>query len=138
MNMGFRGLTFEATLKAFSPYGPGYRGLTFDKSMQAFSPSREILGTTENSIMKLKTKLCYSHLVHLMLSGEEYYSAVATTNIIRGPAFDTEGIAGYIETEVEFGIKDISRFAKIWDSWYSLSLEQRNKYYGMAKGLHNY
>lgn len=33
-----RFLTFEESLKAFSPTAPGFRGLSFKKSLKAFSP----------------------------------------------------------------------------------------------------
>lgn len=51
------------------------------------------------------------------------------------PNFEHEGIAGYIETMVEFDIKDLLVFTNIWESWNSLSDKRKLDAYGLAKGL---
>jgi hypothetical protein len=55
--------------------------------------------------------------------------------IVRGPCHDHEGVAGFIETEVEFVLKDLKRFADLWDSWYTLTDKKKIDLYGLAKGL---
>ncbi len=55
--------------------------------------------------------------------------------ILKGPDHAHEGITGYIETEVVFEIRDLKRFADLWDSYYTLSDTRRLNLYGLAKGL---
>jgi hypothetical protein len=70
-----------------------------------------------------------------MCSGEAYSKAVSRMAILEGPHHQYEGMAGYIETKVEFEIRDITRFANLWESYYSLSDTKRLNLYGLAKGL---
>lgn len=70
-----------------------------------------------------------------MTAGELFSKAVQSTNFIKGPCFEHEGIAGYIETDVEFIINDLRIFTNLWEAWYTLSSIQRTNLYGLAKGL---
>lgn len=84
--------------------------------------------------MKLTVNTCYSRLLYVMCSGgEKFKAAISSMEITKGPYFEHEGLAGYIETEVVFGIKDIVEFAKLWDRWHSLNDERRSIIYNMAK-----
>jgi hypothetical protein len=54
--------------------------------------------------------------------------------IAKGPYHDYEGMAGYIETEVEFVLKDLKQFADLWGSWDVLTDKRKLNLYGLAKG----
>lgn len=45
------------------------------------------------------------------------------------PRFEHEGMAGYIETDVEFQIASIEAFSKLWMSWYIEDITERNQLY---------
>jgi hypothetical protein len=70
-----------------------------------------------------------------MCSGPTFSDCVESMKIIRGPYHHSEGMAGYIETEVEFTLRDLSKFADLWDSWYTLTDKRKLDLYGLAKGL---
>lgn len=84
--------------------------------------------------MKLSVNCCYSHLLYIMCAGEVYSNSVKEMAITKGPLHQCEGMAGYIETEVVFEIRDLKKFADLWDSYYSLSDRRRLDLYGLAKG----
>lgn len=84
--------------------------------------------------MKLTVNTCYSHILWIMCAGELFSKAVRDMSIVKGPYFEHEGMAGYIETEVTFTIKDLKVFADLWDSWYTLSQTKKLNLYGLAKG----
>ena len=69
-----------------------------------------------------------------MCSGEEYSQAVFSMRTIHGPKFDLQGMSGYIETEVEFNIRDLSMFTRLWEGWFELSEPQKLKLYCLAQG----
>lgn len=56
-----------------------------------------------------------------MSCGPLFAEAVKTLKITKGPYYDSEGIAGYIETEVEIELKDLRRFTNIWEGYDSLT-----------------
>lgn len=70
-----------------------------------------------------------------MCSGPLFSDAIESMQILEGPYHQFEGVAGYIETVVSFKIKDLSTFARLWESWYTLKDTQRTNLYGLAKGL---
>jgi hypothetical protein len=70
-----------------------------------------------------------------MCSGPTYQQAINKMCITKGPYFNHEGVAGYIETEVEFEIADLENFTHLWCSWYHLTDTKRINLYGLAKGL---
>lgn len=84
--------------------------------------------------MKLIGTTCYSRLLWVMCAGEPFRDAVVSIQI-GPPGFEHEGITGFIETKYEIEIRDITRFARLWDSWYSLSDKRKLELYGLAKGL---
>lgn len=85
--------------------------------------------------MKLVVNACYSHILYIMCAGEVFSDSVKEMAILKGPFHKHEGIAGYIETEAVFEIRDLKKFANLWDSYYSLSDKRRLDLYGLAKGL---
>jgi len=70
-----------------------------------------------------------------MCAGEQFSLAIKKMTITKGPYHQAEGVAGYIETEVEFEIADLERFTHLWYSYYHLSDTKRLNLYGLAKGL---
>jgi hypothetical protein len=70
-----------------------------------------------------------------MCAGELYSQSVSKMCITKGPYHQYEGVAGYIETEVEFEIRDLEKFSRLWYTWYTLSDTKRINLYGLAKGL---
>lgn len=84
--------------------------------------------------MKLTINCCYSRLLWIMCSGPVFSECVDSLKILKGPLHQYEGMAGYIETEVEFVLRDLKRFADLWDSWYRLSDRRKLDLYGLAKG----
>lgn len=85
--------------------------------------------------MKLIVNCCYSQVLWIMCAGPLYSDAVSKMTITKGPLHQFEGMAGYIETEVEFDIKDLNIFTRLWYSWYSLTDAKRLNLYGLAMGL---
>ena len=69
-----------------------------------------------------------------MCAGEQFSIAVHKITL-KEPAFQHEGMAGYIETEYEIEVANLQTFCNIWNSWYSLSDTRRIQLYGLAKGL---
>lgn len=70
-----------------------------------------------------------------MCSGPTFSNCVESMKIVKGPHHQFEGMSGYIETEVEFVLKDLKRFSDLWESWYSLTDKRKLDLYGLAKGL---
>ena len=85
--------------------------------------------------MKLIITMCYSRLIVLMCAGPKFSECISGMRIVRGPNHEHEGMAGYIETEVEFTIKDLSKFSALYDAYHHLSEERKLDVYALAKGL---
>lgn len=85
--------------------------------------------------MKLTAKTCYSHILWMLCSGPVFKESVSKFTIVSGPHYEFEGMAGYIETDVEFEISNLEKFTPLWCSWYSLPAKKRLDVYGLAKGL---
>ena len=85
--------------------------------------------------MKLIDKMCYSRLLWIQCSGPMFGEAVNSFCVKEGPYFQYEGVAGYIETVVEFDIRDLQKFTNIYESYNSLTDKRRAELYGLAKGL---
>lgn len=81
------------------------------------------------------SKTCYSRVLWILCAGEPFQDAISTLKITSGPHFKHEGVAGFIETDVEIEVKDILKFAQLWESWLSLSSTRRLHLYGLAKGV---
>ena len=85
--------------------------------------------------MKLYITTCYSQLLWVMCAGPSFSACVSGMRIVKVPAHDHEGMAGYIETEVEFTVTDLAKLSKLLDSYYTLTDERKADLYGLAKGL---
>jgi hypothetical protein len=85
--------------------------------------------------MKLIINCCYSRLLWIMCSGPSFSNAIEGMTITKGPLHQYEGMAGYIETEVEFKIRDLRKFTDLWESYYALTDKRKLDVYGIAKGL---
>lgn len=84
--------------------------------------------------MKLQVNTCYSHILYIQCAGELFSQAVHKLEM-SAPNFAHEGVAGYIQVDVIFHIKDLTIFSRLWDSWYTLPEKRRIELYGLAKGL---
>lgn len=82
--------------------------------------------------MKLTARTCWSHVLHIMSCGPLLAECVSKFEFTT-PRFDYEGMAGYIETDITVEIKDLVRFADLYDSWYRLSSDTRTRLYTKAK-----
>ena len=80
-------------------------------------------------------KTCYTRVLWILCAGKPFQDAVRTLKITSGPNFDGEGFSGFIETDVEIEVKDILKFAQLWESWMALSSTRRLHLYGLAKGV---
>lgn len=85
--------------------------------------------------MRLIVTTCYSHIVYMQQQPGLWVKAIKGMTL-GTPGFEYEGMAGYIETKVEFEISDISLFAKLWMSWYSEDVNTRVDLYN--KLVRNY
>lgn len=72
--------------------------------------------------------MCFTHLSWLQRQNE-FLRAVSRVTYTQ-PAFEFEGIAGYIETKVEFEIKDMVLFAKVYNDYYSVDHAYKMKIRG--------
>ena len=84
--------------------------------------------------MKLIATTCYSHVLHMLSCGPllsecvyEFKFKFSTHN------FANEDMAGYIETEITVTIKDLSKFAELYRSWYESESNTRLRLYHKAK-----
>lgn len=75
--------------------------------------------------MKITNTMCYTHLAWLLRQGE-FLRSVSNVSFSQ-PAVEFEGMAGYIETKVEFDVKDIVLFAKVYIDYYSVDNDYKMK-----------
>lgn len=88
--------------------------------------------------MKLITRTCYSHIIYMQQNPALWNEAIHKA-IIGKPRFESEGVAGYIETDIEFEIASIDAFSKLWMSWYTEDMEERSKlYHRLTSNYNNY
>lgn len=85
--------------------------------------------------MKLNVKMCHSHLMSMLLQPEDFNNCV-NSYTATSPEMQYEGMAGYMEVNATFDIKDLSRFAKLWDASYSYP-SNRSKWYHTVKNAIN-
>lgn len=83
--------------------------------------------------MNLEFNTCYSRVLYFMSQGEDYSNSVYNITCSR-PLLEYEGVAGYIEVDVAVSIKDLVTFSKTWESWFSISDIEKQKWYMLAKG----
>lgn len=82
--------------------------------------------------MKFKATTCYSHILFMMFCHGKMLAECTNSVVVGKPGYDHEGMAGYLETTIEVDIKDLTKFAILWDSWYTAP--NRDELYAMAKG----
>lgn len=78
--------------------------------------------------MKFTTKLCHSHLMSMLLMPEKFYGAVYSYEA-SPPNMDHEGMAGYMEVEATFHIKDLQAFTEMWYNAYKFPSERSEWYH---------
>lgn len=64
--------------------------------------------------MKLKTVVCHTHLMSMLLQPEKFQNAI-TSYTASSPDVANEGFNGYMEVTVEFCIKDLAKFTALYD-----------------------
>lgn len=77
--------------------------------------------------MKIQDKLCYSKLLWLFMN-KDFTSSVSKT-VFTKPAFEHEGMAGYIETDVEFEVISIQGFAKAYEAYTNVPSKVKTDFY---------
>lgn len=70
---------------------------------------------------------CYTHLMWMLTFRSPEFSKAVYKYECSSPRFDFEGMAGYVECNISFEIKDLTLFAKIFNEWYSA--ENRSEFY---------
>lgn len=76
--------------------------------------------------------ICYSHLVYMLQQGPKFSEAIHSFTC-NAPAFEFEGMAGYIECKPVFEVKDLQKFTDLYNAWYTESIEDRNTLYNSVK-----
>lgn len=77
--------------------------------------------------MKIQEKLCYSKLLWL-LTNKDFCDAVIDISFSK-PNFEHEGMAGYIETDVEFVVNNIEKVARAYEAYSNIPIEVKTNFY---------
>lgn len=80
--------------------------------------------------MKITDKICFSHLLWAM-NQPKFTQSISKVTFTK-PDITNEGMAGYIETNVEIEVSNIVNFAEIWNKWYITSDHNRMHYRRLA------
>lgn len=75
---------------------------------------------------------CYTHLMWMLTFRSHEFSKAVHKYECSSPRFDFEGMAGYVECNISFDIKDLVLFAKIFNEWYTA--KNRSEFYGQIVG----
>lgn len=78
--------------------------------------------------MKLIEKMCHSHLLWMLSQPERFEQAISSYSA-SSPAFQFEGVAGYIETAVTFEINKLDVFTELYYAYYKVDCDRRSKWY---------
>lgn len=78
--------------------------------------------------MKLTVNMCHSHLMSMLLQPERFNNVVHSYTA-SSPQMQYEGMAGYMEIDAAFDIKDLSGFAKLWDDSYKFPSDRSEWYH---------
>ena len=62
---------------------------------------------------------CYTHLLWMLTFRAKEFATAVSKHECTQPAFEHEGMAGYVECKMIFEVKDIALFAKIFNDWYA-------------------
>jgi len=82
--------------------------------------------------MKLTDTICFSKLLWLLTQVE--FNEAVTKMTHTAPDYANEGMAGYIETKLEMEVRDITKFSKVYEKWYTLSDREKTDMYSLALG----
>lgn len=84
--------------------------------------------------MKIVETMCHSHLLWMLAHAERFEKAV-TNYAATTPAFQYEGVAGYVETIVTFEVRELEDFTALFMEYRKLSHEHRSTiYHNMLRG----
>lgn len=81
--------------------------------------------------MELSVNMCHSHLMSMLLQPERFNDAV-TSYTATTPQMQYEGMAGYMEVDAVFKIKNLTLFAKLWEDSYTFPSD-RSAWYHKVK-----
>jgi hypothetical protein len=84
--------------------------------------------------MKIETKMCHSHLMSMLMMPEQLYKAVSKY-VAFPPDMPAEGMIGYMETYVEFDVKSLDEFTKLWNESYKLPSDRTDWYHRVKSGM---
>lgn len=84
--------------------------------------------------MKITEKMCHSHLLWMLINAEDFEQAIRSYSATT-PAYQFEGVAGYVETTVTFDVNDLEKLTKLYSGYHKLSSETRCRmYHTMCRG----
>lgn len=84
--------------------------------------------------MVIEETCCYTRVLHLLSAGALLEQAIHGIQF-DAPNYRHEGMAGFIETRVKIRVNNLQVFTNIWESWWSVSEQEKLKLYARAKGL---
>lgn len=84
--------------------------------------------------MKLTCTMCHSHLMSMLLQPEKFQRAVRKYTAT-GPDIQYEGIAGYMETGVEFDIASLKEFTELFEDSYTYPSNRTEWYNAIKNGI---
>lgn len=84
--------------------------------------------------MKFSTTMCHSHLISMLLQPEDFQNCVNSYKST-APDIRNEGMAGYMEVQVEFDVKSLIGFANLFQSSYSYPSNSGKWYQMIRDGL---
>lgn len=82
--------------------------------------------------MKITEVTCLSHVIWLTQQ-KEFNESIKSIKYSE-PAFNHEGMNGYIKTlvEIEVGATKLEKFSKVFEAWYYLDNNTRSNLYSIA------
>lgn len=84
--------------------------------------------------MKIAVNMCHSHLMSMLLQPERFNDAVNSYSA-SSPQMQYEGMAGYMEVNATFEVKDLSKFSKLWDDSYTFPSDRSAWYHKIKSQL---
>lgn len=83
--------------------------------------------------MNLKTTMCHATLLSMLFMPERFSRAVRKYNA-SAPDIEHEGFNGYMETHVEFEIKDLDEFNSLWKDAAKVPTDRTEWYWKVRNG----
>ena len=84
--------------------------------------------------MKIIETMCHSHLLSMLLQPEKFECCIRSYKAT-APNIAYEGMAGYMETHVEFDVSDIKLFSDLWEGARSYPSNRSAWYHTVRAGL---